>query len=133
MATQTQPQAASAFDRLGGSEVMERIVGRFYDLMDSDPAYARLRAMHGADLAPMRRSLAGFLTGWAGGPRHWFEENHGKCMMSMHSPFAIDQDTAGQWAAAMERAIAECDPQDDAVAALISERLSMVARAMARN
>jgi len=112
---------------------MERIVNRFYDLMEEDPAYARLRALHAADLSPMRRSLAGFLTGWAGDPRDWFEENPDKCMMSMHAAFPIDRDTAGQWADAMERAINECDPEDHDVARLISERLGTIARAMARN
>ena len=61
MATQAEPQAQAApsspFDRLGGHATMQAVCARFYDLMDSDPAYAELRAMHAADLAPMRNSL----------------------------------------------------------------------------
>lgn len=89
------------FSRAGGEETVARLVDRFYDLMDSDPSYAELRAMHAPDLAPMRRSLAGFLTGWLGGPRHWFDDHPGKCMMSVHAPFPIDERTAGQWTQAM--------------------------------
>ncbi|MEY4869183.1 MAG: hypothetical protein RIS11_377, partial [Pseudomonadota bacterium] len=42
------------FDRIGGREPIARMVDRFYDLMDSEPDFAELRAMHGPDLAPMR-------------------------------------------------------------------------------
>ncbi|WP_336979196.1 group II truncated hemoglobin [Altererythrobacter fulvus] len=132
MAAAPEEPRVTAFERLGGAEAIRRIVERFYDLMDGDPAYAELRAMHAADLAPMRQSLAGFLTGWSGGPRDWFDANPGKCMMSMHSAFPIGAQTAGQWAEAMQRAIADAHLQDAEVAGLLSERLHMIARAMGR-
>lgn len=96
------------FDRLGGRPVLEAVVGRFYDLVDSDPAYADLRAMHAADLGPMRKSLAGFLAGWLGGPRDWFDEHPGVCMMSAHAMLPVTDETAAQWTAAMRRALADC-------------------------
>lgn len=133
MATAENEATITPFEQLGGRDVLERIVGRFYDLMEEDPAYARLRAIHAADLAPMRRSLAGFLTGWCGGPRDWFEENPGKCMMSMHAPFPIDADMAGQWAEAMERAIAGCNAADPELAKEIADLLGRIARSMARS
>lgn len=132
MAAAPQEPRVSAYERLGGQDAIMRIVERFYDLMESDPAYAELRAMHAPDLAPMRRSLAGFLAGWSGGPRDWFDENPGKCMVSMHSAFPIAADTAGQWADAMQRAIADAALEDSEVADLLSERLDMIARAMGR-
>lgn len=132
MAAAPQEPRVSAYERLGGQDAITRIVERFYDLMESDPAYTELRAMHAPDIAPMRRSLAGFLTGWSGGPRDWFDENPGKCMVSMHSAFPIAADTAGQWADAMQRAIADAELQDAEVAGLLSERLDMMARAMGR-
>lgn len=132
MAAAPQEPRVSAYERLGGQDAIMRIVERFYDLMESDPAYAELRAMHAPDLAPMRRSLAGFLAGWSGGPRDWFDENPGKCMVSMHSAFPIAADTAGQWADAMQRAIADAALEDSEVADLLSERLDMMARAMGR-
>ena len=85
----------SPFERLGGHATMEAICNRFYDLMDGDPAYAELRAMHAPDLAQMRKSLPLFLAGWSGGPREWFEANPGRCMMSLHRPFRIDAKVAG--------------------------------------
>ncbi|GAC1417839.1 MAG: hypothetical protein NVSMB69_18750 [Novosphingobium sp.] len=111
---------------------MRRITDRFYDLMDRDPAYARLRAMHAADLGPMRDSLPSFLAGWAGGPRDWWEANPGKCMMSAHGGLGIDRETAGQWVAAMNRAIADAAPADAEIAARMGEALERMALGMAR-
>ncbi|OJW72192.1 MAG: globin [Sphingomonadales bacterium 63-6] len=132
MATAPEEPRATAYERLGGMDAISRIVERFYDLMEGDSAYAELRAMHAGDLAPMRRSLTGFLTGWSGGPRDWFDANPGKCMVSMHSAFPIAADTAAQWAEAMQRAIADAELPDAEVAELLSERLNMIARAMGR-
>ncbi len=119
------------YEALGGQETITRIVNRFYDLMGEDPQYAELRAMHAADLAYMRRSLAGWLTAWAGGPKDWFDENPGKCMMSAHRGLGVSRETAGQWADAMARAIADCGPLDAELGKAMAERLGMMAGAMA--
>lgn len=94
-------------DLIGGEAEVRRFVDRFYDLMDSDPAYAGLRALHATDLGPMRASLSDFLIAWLGGPRRWFDERPGTCIMSAHSNFAIGRDVAGQWTHAMSRALAD--------------------------
>ncbi|MFO1255133.1 MAG: group II truncated hemoglobin [Sphingomonadaceae bacterium] len=120
------------FARVGGHPVLQAICDRFYDLMDQDPAYAELRAMHADDLGFMRAALPQFLAGWAGGPRDWFEANPGKCMMSMHAPFPIDRQTATQWAEAMTRAVADTEVADRTVADAMAEVLSRMARGMAR-
>ncbi|GHC85657.1 hypothetical protein GCM10019060_06620 [Novosphingobium pokkalii] len=120
------------FERLGGHATLRAITDRFYDLMEQDPAYAALRAMHAADLAPMRASLPSFLAGWCGGPRDWWQDNPAKCMVSLHSPFAIDRDTAGQWAEAMRRAIADVAPADVDVAQAMGDVLERMALGMAR-
>ena len=97
-------QSSTPFDRIGGEAEIRRLVDRFYDLMESDPAYAELRAMHGADLFPMRVSLTGYLTAWMGGPTHWYEGREKSCIMSLHRGLGIDRETAGQWIHAMGRA-----------------------------
>lgn len=128
----TDPQPETPFYQLGGHETMRAIVDRFYDLMDSDPGYAELRAMHAADLGPMRLSLAGFLAGWSGGPRDWFQNNPGKCMMSAHQAFAITPAVAAQWAEAMRRAIADVAPANADVAQQMGEVLTKMTAQMAR-
>jgi len=120
------------FEQLGARPAIERIVNHFYDLMDSDPAYTELRAMHGTDLSHMKQALSGFLTGWAGGPRDWFDANPGKCMMSMHAGLPITRASAQQWVQAMQRAFADCDLSDHPVALLMNERFRMMAGGMAQ-
>ena len=122
----------SPFELLGGRDGIARIVDRFYDLMDSEPAFAALRAMHAADLAPMRASLAGFLVGWSGGPRTWFDDNPGKCMMSLHGGLAIRTSTADQWCAAMARAL-EGAGVDPSLVERLNEAFERMAGAMARH
>ncbi len=124
--------ATTPFERIGGHPVLRAICERFYDLMDQDPAYAELRAMHAPDLAEMRASLPLFLAGWAGGPRDWFEANPGKCMMSAHSGFRITSDTAVQWSDAMRRAIAEAEVADREIADAMADVLDRMAKGMAR-
>lgn len=136
MATEAESPTAPArtpYDRIGGIDTLRKITDRFYDLMDSEPEYTALRAMHAADLAPMRASLPSFLSGWCGGPREWWDANPGKCMASMHKPFPITHETAGQWADAMGRAIADVAPDDAEIAKAMTEVLSNMARGMAKS
>jgi len=122
----------SYFDRLGGAAVVRRIVDRFYDLMETDPAYKALRDLHAPDLGPMRESLSGFLTGWLGGPRDWFEARPGTCMMSMHSGVSVDGATAAQWREAMARALADAKAEP-AIADLMNGAFSRISENMRRD
>jgi hemoglobin len=124
----TPLKTVSAFERIGGT-VVRRTVDRFYDLMDDDPQYQELRALHAIELSPMRESLTGFLTAWLGGPRGWFQDNPGKCMMSAHRDVRITQQTARQWAEAMDRAVADCIG-DKEVATKMSQALGALAVSM---
>lgn len=131
-AATTAAPPATPFDLIGGHPALHEITDRFYDLMEQDPAYAELRAIHSADLTDMRAQLPLFLAGWAGGPRDWFEANPGKCMMSAHGGMAITRETAGQWADAMIRAIAETDVADPEIGLAMADVLSRMAKGMAR-
>ena len=133
MATQAQARPETPFEKLGGHATFEAICNRFYDLMDENPAYADLRAMHAADLAPMRQSLPLFLAGWASGPRDWFDQNPGRCMMSVHKPFTINRALARQWSDAMKQAIAEVETPDNLLATAMGDALSELAAGMGRD
>jgi len=102
--TQAEP---TPFAMMGGMDMIGPLVDRFYDLMDGDPAYAALRAMHAEDLGPMRASLKGFLAGWLGGPRDWFVERRGACIMSLHRALPLTERTEREWLGAMTRALDE--------------------------
>ena len=58
----------TAYEALGGESAVRALVDRFYDLMDLEPAYAGIRALHPATLDGSRDKLFWFLCGWLGGP-----------------------------------------------------------------
>jgi hemoglobin len=124
-------KARTPVDMVGGAPAVREIVDRFYDLMDSDPQYLELRALHENDLLPMRASLAGFLNAWLGGPRDWFEERPGRCVMSAHARIPVTKVTADQWSSAMRRAI-EAAPLDPHFAQQMATALEGMACGMAR-
>lgn len=98
-------ETKTAYDVLGGAEAVEALAQRFYDIMDSNPSYAELRAMHAPDLGPVRNAFAGFLSGWLGGPRDWLLARGGFCIMSRHAGMGITKKTARQWLEAMREAM----------------------------
>ena len=129
---QSKPQLP--FDRIGGREPIARMVNRCYDLMESEPDFAELRAMHAPDLAPMRESLTDFLMAWMGGPRDWFEKRPGACIMSAHRALeGMNFAVATQWVLAMQQAAKETIPGDpDFVDSMVSAFASM-SKGMAAN
>jgi hemoglobin len=100
--------AQSPYHMIGGAAAVRRIVDRFYDIMDSDPAAAGIRAMHANDLAPMRDRLFEFLSGWLGGPPLYFKRPDRKCIVSAHRPVAIGEQERDEWMMCMRRAMEDC-------------------------
>ena len=117
------------YQRIGEEAVVRRIASRFYDLMESDPAVAPLRAMHAADLGPMREKLGDFMISWMGGPPVYFQRQDAKCMTMAHEPFPIDEAIRGQWLSCMYRALDECEVAPD-VQALLRSALERMTAAM---
>ena len=118
----------SPYARIGGESVVRAIAQRFYDLIERDAAYADLRAIHAADLGPVRHGLTRFLCGWLGGPRDWFDR--GPCIMSLHRAFPVTPALADQWATAMACAIAMEENLDPALGDAMAEALGHMARGM---
>jgi len=93
------------YEMIGGEAGVRRLVERFYDIMDSDPAAANVRAMHAADLSPMRQTLFEYLSGTFGGPALYMSRPDAKCIMSAHAHFAIGTAEVEQWMMCMRGAI----------------------------
>lgn len=94
-----EPGAARAtlFELLGGAEQVRALVEKFYDIMDSDPRAAGIRAMHPPDLTASREKLFMFLTGWSGGPQLYIERYGHPFLRRRHMPFAIGESERDQW------------------------------------
>jgi hemoglobin len=103
----------SPYDMIGGEAMVRKVVDRFYDIMDTDPAAAGIRAMHTKDLGPMRERLSAFLSGWLGGPQLYFQMPDRKCIVSAHKPYAIGESERDQWMMCIRKAMEECGVEKD--------------------
>jgi hemoglobin len=102
-----EEEARNAFDWIGGEAQVKSLVECFYDLMDLEPAYIALRAVHGSDLTSARQKLFWFLCGWLGGPQHYVERFGHPRLRARHMPFVIGTRERDQWLACMDQAMAE--------------------------
>ena len=106
------------FEQVGGEAAVRALVDRFYDLMDLEPGYSELRALHPSELEGSRDKLFWFLCGWLGGPDHYISRFGHPRLRARHLPYPIGVRERDQWMACMTQAMAECglDP-------LLAERL----------
>lgn len=97
------------YELLGGEEagqqLIRQLVDTFYDVMDSDPKAAGIRALHQADLTDAREKLTMFLTGWTGGPQLYIERYGHPMLRRRHMPFTIGESERDQWMYCMIRAM----------------------------
>jgi hemoglobin len=101
----TQPE--TAYEWVGGEGAVRALVDRFYDLMDLEPAYAELRALHPTALEGSRDKLFWFLCGWLGGPQHYVERFGHPRLRARHLPFPIGIKERDQWLQCMDQAMQE--------------------------
>src|SRR3546814_18174182 len=90
-------QSTTSFDLIGGAMIVRQITDHFYDLMEADPAYAKLRDLPAEDLPSTHVSLACSLTAWLGGRLDCSCEHRGACLMYVPARSPITRDTAGRW------------------------------------
>ena len=97
----------NAFELIGGEPAVRGLVNCFYALMDLEPDYAALRAVHGSTLDSARDKLFWFLCGWLGGPQHYVERFGHPRLRARHLPFPIGIRERDQWLACMAQAMRE--------------------------
>ena len=95
------------YELLGGDAGIRRLVDRFYDLMDTAPEAATVRALHATSLKASREKLYLFLTGWTGGPPVYVERFGHPRLRMRHMPFAIAERERDEWLWCMDRALDE--------------------------
>ena len=103
------PVEPTLYELIGGEANVRRLADRFYEIMDTDPAAARIRAMHGSDLTQIRQLLFEFLSGWLGGPPLYFTRQEHRCIMSAHHRFAIGAAECDEWMMCIRRAMKDCE------------------------
>ncbi len=100
-----QPNRPSIFDAIGGADKLRSMVDRFYDLMDLEPEFAGLRAMHPPTLDNSRDKTYKFLSGWSGGPNLYIEQYGHPALRARHLPFPIGEAERDQWLRCMSLAM----------------------------
>ncbi|WP_371869376.1 group II truncated hemoglobin [Pseudoduganella aquatica] len=99
MELMNEPQ--SLYDTIGGEGKLREMVDRFYDLMELEPEFAVLRALHPPSTDGSRDKLFWFLSGWMGGPDAYIERFGHPRLRMRHMPFAIGTTERDQWLRAM--------------------------------
>jgi hemoglobin len=103
----TDEHTPTLFDILGGEARLRELVDRFYDLMELEPEFAELRAMHPPSTEGSRDKLFWFLCGWSGGPDHYITRFGHPRLRARHLPFSIATRERDQWLRCMAMAMHE--------------------------
>jgi len=94
-------QQQTPYQLIGGESTLARLCNRFYELMDSVPQFATMRALHPVELQSSQDKLYMFLSGWVGGPDLYVENIGHPMLRRRHLPFAIGESERDQWVACM--------------------------------
>lgn len=97
----------SLYELIGGENGLQKLVERFYDLIDSSPEAAQLRALHPKSLEQSRKKFFMFLSGWSGGPQLYVEKYGHPRLRMRHMPFSIGIVERDQWIWCMHKALDE--------------------------
>ena len=110
----------------GGAEKIVQLVDVFYDIMNSNPQAAPIRALHPADLINSREKLSLFLIGWTGGPQHYIERYSHPRLRQRHMGFNIGEGERDQWMFCMISAMQQLN-FDEILTQKLSQQLYGVA------
>lgn len=118
MSEQDSPDIAqrTIYEQVGGEAFFVALVDRFYSGVESDPV---LRPMYPDDLAESRRTLAGFLAQYFGGPPAYSDERGHPRLRMRHAPFTIGQAERDHWLAHMIDAVRAADLSEDIETAMV--------------
>lgn len=108
-----EEKQATTYEKIGGEAMVGKLADRFYELMDTVPQFAELRAMHPPSLAGSRDKLFKFLSGWFGGPDLFVEEYGHPRLRARHMPFSIGTLERDQWVACMVLAMEDVGIEED--------------------
>lgn len=98
---------ATHFERIGGVELISRLVERFYQHMDSLPEARTIRALHPLDLGPVKQVLVSFLVEWMGGEKVYSAEHGHPRLRMRHMNFPVDSAARDAWMGCMRQALAD--------------------------
>jgi hemoglobin len=108
-----EQQELTVYALIGGEAKLRELVDRFYDLMELEPEFAGIRAMHPPGTEGSRDKLFWFLSGWMGGPSMYIERFGHPRLRARHLPFAIASSERDQWLRCMAWAMQDVGVPED--------------------
>lgn len=103
----TPAHSPTHYSLLGGAAQVRRLVDAFYDHMDRDAPAQTLRALHPADLAPLREALVLYLCEWLGGPADFTAQRGEPRLRKRHAHLVISAADSAAWLDCMRSALAD--------------------------
>lgn len=103
----TDTPTLTPYVALGGEAGVQRLVHRFYKLMDELPEAYTVRQMHPESLAGSAESLFEFLSGWFGGPALYVAKKGHPRLRMRHAPYAVGPVVRDEWMLCMTQALTE--------------------------
>ncbi len=94
-------ESLSIYELIGGAEKLRAMIDRFYDLMELEPEFSGIRALHPPSTEGSRDKLYWFLSGWMGGPDLFIEKFGHPRLRARHMPFPVGTSERDQWLQAM--------------------------------
>ena len=119
-----RPSPEPLLTRIGGRRIVERVIDRLYDHIESDP---EVRVVFPADLDAGRAKQKLFFEQWLGGEPRYTQRYGSPRLRQRHMPFSISRRRAERWLHHMSAAMRECGV-DDGLANEIMEALRPLAR-----
>lgn len=110
--TDVQAEPQTLYEMMGGGERLRALVDRFYDLMQLEPDFAGIHAMHPVPNDSSREKTFMFLSGWMGGPDLYIERYGHPRLRARHLPFAIGSAERDQWLRCMAWAMEDMGYDD---------------------
>lgn len=103
-----EDSGSDMYERIGGIEVIDKLVNDFYEIMSTDPVAEDCFATHsGREIRESAEKLKAFLAGWTGGPPLYMEKYGHPRLRLRHSPFRIGPKEGDQWLYCMRKALAK--------------------------
>ena len=99
----------TTLSKLGGEDALRELVEHFYDLMETLPETATLRALHmnGHGFAHTRSEQFDFMSGFLGGRQYYLEKHRHLNVREIHAHIPIRNEDAEVWLQTMDQAL--CD------------------------
>jgi hemoglobin len=95
------------YEALGGALGVQRLVHRFYELMDELPEAYAVRQLHPESLKGSAENLFEYLSGWFGGPSLYIAKNGHPRLRMRHAPYAVSPAMRDEWMLCMTQTLNE--------------------------